>query len=157
MAPARTQPEIIDSKAVKNLVESHALRGATILGQPGGWAVVVRYGALERAIAAQRSRQVRLWRNLNTAAGYVRDELGMSRFEVDAVGHKPDAIERHRPDASARMKRALSYDEWARKDLELAMRQADDPATEWVDHDEAMAELTALVDRARVANGSPRG
>jgi hypothetical protein len=157
MAPARTQPEIIDGKAVKSLAEAHALHGATILGQPGGWAVVVRYGALERTVAAQRSRQVRLWRNLNTAASYVRDELGMSRFEVDAVGHEPDAIERRRPDASARLKRALSYDEWARKDLELAVRQADDPATAWVDQDEAMAELTALVDQARAAKRPTRG
>ena len=118
---------------------------------------MVRYGTLERTVAAQRSRKVRLWRNLNTAAGYLRDELGMSRFEVDAIGHEPDAIERRRPDASARLKRALSYDEWARKDLELAVRQADDPAMEWLDQDKAMAELTALVDQARAAKRPTRG
>jgi hypothetical protein len=157
MTHASNPPEIIDGKAVRSLVEAHALRGATILGRPGGWAVVVRYGSMERAVAAQRSRQMRLWRNLNTAAGYVRVELGMSRFEVVTDGHEPDAIERRRPDASARLKRALSYDEWAKKDLELALRQADDPATEWIDNDQAMAELNALVDRARAAKRPSRG
>ncbi|HMK89884.1 MAG TPA: hypothetical protein VK446_09675 [Methylocystis sp.] len=78
-------PEIIDGAAVKGLVESNAVRGATILGQPGGWAVVVRYGAQERIVARRRSREMRLWRSLNAAAGFVRKELRLARFDVDAL------------------------------------------------------------------------
>ena len=85
MVPSSTLPDTIDGKAVQSLVEAHAIRGATVLGQPGGWAVLVRYGALERAVAAQRARKPRLWRNLATAATFVRDELGVARFEVDAL------------------------------------------------------------------------
>src|SRR4051794_29311908 len=97
--------DTIDAKAVESLVEAQALRGATILGQPGGWAVVVRYGAVERTIAAQRARRARLWPNLNTAASYVRNQLGLPRFEVDASAHAPDAVERRRPDTTERLRR----------------------------------------------------
>ena len=148
--PPRSAPlDTIDSKAVRGLVEARAVTGATILGRSGGWAVVIRYGSAERAVAAQRSRRMRLWRNLNTAASFVRQELGMSRFDVDAADHDPTAASRRRPDAAARLKRALSYDEWARRDLAEAVRQADDPATEWIDHDDAMAELRSVIAASR--------
>ena len=45
MAHSISPPEIIDGKAVQSLVEAQAIRGATVLGQPGGWAVL---GALRR-------------------------------------------------------------------------------------------------------------
>ena len=70
--------DTIDGKAVKNLAGAHALNGAVVFGQPGGFAVLVKYGVNERAVAAQRSRRMRIWRNLNTAAAYVRDELGLA-------------------------------------------------------------------------------
>jgi predicted transcriptional regulator len=111
------QSEVIDGRAVKSLVEAKALRGATILGQPGGWAVVVRYSGTERTVAAQRTHKARLWRNLNTVAAYVRDELGLPRFEVDSADHEPDAIERKRPDTSERLRKqreAAEYDTWFR-------------------------------------------
>lgn len=106
MARAPSPPDLIDSKAVKTLVEAQAVRAATVLGQPGGWAVLVRYGAVERAVAAQKSRRMRLWRNLNTVAAFVRDELGLPRFEVDAVDHDPGALDRSRPDTAARQRQA---------------------------------------------------
>jgi len=71
--------EIIDGKAIQDLVKAHAIQSAIILGQPGGWAVVVRHGVAEQAVAAQRAHKPRLWRNLNTAVAYVRDELGLPR------------------------------------------------------------------------------
>ncbi|MGO9772639.1 MAG: hypothetical protein ACLPSW_24425 [Roseiarcus sp.] len=72
MAHSSTLPDTIDGKAVQSLVEAQAIRGAVVLGQPGGWNVLVRYGTLERAVAAQRARKPRLWRNLATAAAFVR-------------------------------------------------------------------------------------
>ncbi|MBP0582439.1 hypothetical protein J8I29_24140 [Labrys sp. LIt4] len=154
--PAKT-PDLIDSKAVKELVAARALRGATVLGRPGGWGVLVRYGDAERAVAGQKSRRMRLWRHADSAIGFVRSELGMDRFDVDAQDYRPDESERRRPDASERLKRVLSYDEWIGQDLELALRQADDPATGWVDHDDAMAELEGVLAKARAMKAPPRG
>src|SRR5256885_1799335 len=123
-----TQLEIIDSKAVKNLVEAQVLRAATILGQPGGWAVLVRYGAVERAVAAQRSRRIRLWRNVSTAISYVRNELGLPRFEIDTVEHEPDPESRKRPDQSNRLRKqreAADYDTWFREQVQVGIDAAD--------------------------------
>ncbi|MDZ5450758.1 hypothetical protein [Labrys sp. ZIDIC5] len=121
--PAKV-PEIIDSKAVKSLVEARALRGATVLGQPGGWAVLVRYGDAERAVAGQKSRRMRLWRHADSAITFVRTELGMDRFDVDAHHHRVDANERRRPDASERMlqqQEAVAHDRWFRAEVQEAL------------------------------------
>ena len=147
MPSAHNQPEIIDGKAVKSLVEAHAVRGATILGQPGGWAVVVRYGALERAIAAQRSRQIRLWRNLNSAASFVRKELGMARFEVDTVAHDDKVNVVKRPDQSARLRKqreAAEYDAWFRAKVQEGLNAAEHG--EVVSHEEAEADFARMMD-----------
>ena len=156
MTSVATHADIIDGKAVRTLVDAEALHGARIVGRSGGWGVVVRYGAMESAVAAQRSRQPRLWRNLNTAVDYVRGELGVSRFEVDTSGHDPDALARRRPDVAARLKGALSYDAWARADIAQAVEEARNPETEWIDHEDAMRELTAVVAQAGAAKAPPR-
>ena len=144
MGSASISPEIIDGKAVQKLVEAHAIRGATVLGQRGGWAVLVRYGALERLVAAQRSRRPRLWRNLATAAAYVRGELGLARFEVDAQAHEPDASARRRPDQTERLRLAhgaAEHDRWFREQVEIGLTEADDPGTVWVPHEEVKADI----------------
>jgi hypothetical protein len=144
MPNARTPPEIIDGKAVRSLVKAHAIRGATIFGQPGGWAVLVRYGAAERAVAAQRAQQPRLWRNLNSAAAYVRDDLGVARFEVDTVGHQPDAAARRRPDQAAALRRmhaAAEHDAWFRAEVGKAIAEADAPDAIWVPHEEVEEDM----------------
>lgn len=150
------QPEIIDGKAVQSLVEAHAIRGAVVLGQPGGWAVLVRYGALERAVAAQRARTPRLWRNLATAAAFVRDELGVSRFEVDAQAHAPDAA-RRRPDQAARMKHkheAAEHDAWFRAEVEKSLARADSSEAEWIPHETVMMKLDARIARLNKRTGA---
>jgi hypothetical protein len=139
MARARTPPELIDGKAIQSLVEAKAIKSATVLGMAGGWHVLVRYGSKERAVAAQRSRRARLWRNLNTAAAYVRDELGLPRFDVDALKHDRDAIDRSRPDTAERQRRAhaaAEHDLWFRGEVEKALGEAEAPDASWIDNDE---------------------
>jgi hypothetical protein len=144
MASAHDPPEIIDGKVVRSLIEAHAIRGATILGQPGGWAVLVRYGDVERAVAAQRAHHPRLWRNLNSAAAYVRDDLGVARFEVDTAGHQPDAVPRRRPDQAAALRRAhaaAEHDSWFRAEVGKAIAEADAPDAVWIPHEEIEEDM----------------
>jgi len=61
------------------------IRGRYAVGQPGGWTLLVRYGLAERALAAQRSKQVRVFRKLDTLVLYLQ-QIGVSRFEVEAAG-----------------------------------------------------------------------
>jgi len=133
-------PETIDGKAVRGLVEARAVKGALLLGQPGGYAVVIRYGTQARAVAAQRSRRMRLWRNLNTAAAYVQNELGVERFEVDMSELDIAAEDRSRPDAAERqrqLREAAEHDAWFRAQVQEALDGLKDgtnrlvPDAEW--------------------------
>ncbi len=56
---AATASPTIDHSTLAKLVEAGAVRGAHVVAQPKGWALLVRYGQHERPLAAQRSRQVR--------------------------------------------------------------------------------------------------
>ncbi len=159
MARQSTLPEIIDGKAVQSLVEAHAIRGATVLGQRGGWAVLVRYGALERAVAAQRAKTPRLWRNLTTAAAFVRDELGLARFEVDAQAHEPDAG-RRRPDQAERLRQqreAAEHDAWFRAEVQKTLDRIDAGEIGLIDEDawskRSAAKRAELSHRAAVQGG----
>ncbi|WP_284316113.1 hypothetical protein [Labrys miyagiensis] len=124
MAPAEKSSDVIDSKAVKSLVEAKGIRGATVLGRPGGWAVLVRYGEAERAVAGQKSHRMRLWRRVDSAIGFVRSELGMDRFDVDATHYHVNPAERRRPDTVERLRRqreAVAHDRWFRAEVQSAI------------------------------------
>lgn len=117
-------PETIDHQTLSRLVEAGAVRGATVIGQPGGWGVVVQYGMTERAIAAKRG-PVRVWRRFETLANYLKD-MGLYRYQVDAENFSSESLREStpkRPDAAERMRRAheaAAHDEWVRSRVEAS-------------------------------------
>ncbi|EYR84215.1 hypothetical protein [Shinella sp. DD12] len=128
--------ETIDHGTLAELVEAGALRGAHVVGQPGGWSLRVKYGAAERSLAAQRSRQVRVFRRMETLVSYLKD-IGIERFDVDAVDYEAEGG-KSRPDRAKAMRRtheAAAHDKWFREQVEAAVKEADDPNTEWVPHE----------------------
>jgi hypothetical protein len=136
-------PEVIDRKAVRILAEARAIRSATIFGQPGGWSIRIRYGEVERAIAVQRASAPRVWRTLLAAVVYVRDELGVLRFEVDMTGHNAGAKPRRRPDQAAALRRAheaAEHDRWFRAEVEKAAAEAEASDPDWQSDEEVMAD-----------------
>jgi hypothetical protein len=134
--------ETIDHGTLSRLAEAGAVRGAHIVGQSGGWTVRVKYGTTERPLAAQRSRQVRLFRRFETLVSYLKG-VGIARFDVDAAGYDPEtptAI--RRPDRTEALKRAheaLAYDAWFREQVQASI---DDPRPS-VPDDEARARFAA--------------
>ena len=76
--------DTITHPTLVQLVAAGAVRVVVALGQPGGWSLLVRYGLAERALAAQRSKPVRVFRKLDTLQAYLA-EIGVRRFEVDAA------------------------------------------------------------------------
>ena len=116
--------ETIDHGTLSRLVEAGAVRGAHIVGQSGGWAVLVKYGMTERPLAAQRSRQVRLFRKFETLVSYLK-EIGIVRFDVDAANYDTDtATVIRRPDRADALKRAheaAAYDTWFREQVQASM------------------------------------
>ncbi|EKL3070494.1 hypothetical protein QCL02_003315 [Shigella dysenteriae] len=77
--------ETITHPTLVQLVAAGAVRVVIAVGQPGGWTLLVRYGLAERALAAQRSKQLRVFRKLDTLVLYLQ-QIGVCRFEVDATG-----------------------------------------------------------------------
>lgn len=67
------------------LVATGAVRVVVAVSQPNGWSLLLHYGLVERALTAQRSKQVKGFRKLYTLQAYLL-ESGVIRFEVDAAG-----------------------------------------------------------------------
>ena len=100
--------ETIDHTTLTKLAEAGVLHSAHVVGQEGGWGVLVKYGMTERALAAQRSHQVRIFRKLETLVDYLKG-VGIPRFYVDAVNYDPDsATAQKRPDRAVAMKDAVT-------------------------------------------------
>ena len=76
--------ETITHPTLVQLVAAGAIRVVVAVGQPGGWSLLLRYGLAERALAAQRSKQLRVFRKLDTLQAYLQ-QIGVIRFEVDAA------------------------------------------------------------------------
>lgn len=141
--------QILDTAMAKRLVEANAIRGASIIGMPGGWGVVVKYGTTESPLAAQRSQKVRMWRSLDSCMAYVRSELGIVRLDgLDASNFSPEGLHaRKRDDAARRMKathEAAAHDQWLKAEIQEAI---DDPSPP-IPHAEAMRQVRAAIKQA---------
>jgi hypothetical protein len=137
--------ETIDHNTLKQLVAAHAVRTAHVIGQQGGWALAAKYGLTERVLSATRSKQVRIFKNLETLVRYLRDEIGLVEFDVNAADYDPTTPpKKARPDQSARMQEAhaaRAHDQWFRAEVRKGLEEADDPTTIKVAHQDVMAAL----------------
>ncbi|MBX8800725.1 hypothetical protein [Pseudochrobactrum asaccharolyticum] len=136
--------EIIDHNTLSRLVEAGAVRGAHVIGQPGGWSLMVKYGMAERALAAQRSRQVRVFRRMETLVTYLKD-MGIQHFDVDAADYENDGGKSYtRPDRSAALRQtheAATHNKWFLEQVETALHEAENPNTEWVSHETVKEDM----------------
>ncbi len=129
----------IDHQSLSHLVATGVVPDVHVVGRDGGWAVVVASGSASRTLTAQRSRQVRLFKRIDTLVAYLKD-VGISRFEVDAGGYSLQT--RERPDRSTAMRQtheAAAHDKWFRARVQEALAEADDPETQWVSQEDAEA------------------
>lgn len=150
--------DTIDHSTLSRLVEAGAVRGAHVIGQAGGWGVLIKYGMVERPLAAMRSREIRKFKKLETLVAYLKG-IGISRFDVDAADYDPETVSHYkRPDRAEAMKKAteaLAHDKWFREQVEQGLKEAADPNTQWVSQEEASAwiakkraELMARIEHA---------
>ena len=96
--------ECIDHVSLTRLVEAGIIPEAHIIGQPGGWGLVVKYGRLRRPLAASRSLKIRLFKRLEALVGYLKT-LGIDTFDVDAAKFDPCTVQTYtRPDRAAAMR-----------------------------------------------------
>ncbi|OYO32115.1 hypothetical protein [Janthinobacterium sp. PC23-8] len=136
--------ETIDHTTLTKLAEAGVVRSAHVVGQNGGWGILVKYGMTERALATQRSHQVRIFRKLETLVEYLKG-VGIARFDVDAVNYDPhSASTAKRPDRAAAMKdahAAAAYTKW----LKAEVQEAIDDTSPTIPHDEAMRQVRAAI------------
>lgn len=132
--------DTIDHSTLSRLVEAGAVRGAHVVGQPGGWAVMVKYGMHERPLATKNTRSVRVWRRFETLASYLKG-IGLTQFDVDTANFDQDAATTaKRPDRAEALRRAheaAAYDKWFRAEVK---KELDDPSPELTD-EEAHADM----------------
>lgn len=145
--------ETIDHTTLSRLVEAGAVRGAHIVGQPGGWSVMVHYGMHERPLAAQRSRNVRLFRRFETLVSYLKG-VGIVRFDVDSSNYSADTLNTaRRPDRAEALKRtheAAAYDTWFREQVQASI---DDPRPS-IPHEVVEAKFAAKREALRKRMGN---
>ncbi len=138
--------ETIDHNTLSRLVEAGAVRAAHVVGQKGGWGVVLKYGMAERALAASRSRQVRIFKKLETVVAYLKG-VGIVRFDVDAADFDPAQVKTYsRPDRAEALKRAheaAEHDAWFREQVQQALDEADQPDAVFIPHEQVKAEWAA--------------
>jgi len=88
--------ETITHNTLTHLVEAGSIRSAMAISTPDGWRVLVRYGMIERTLAAQRSQEPRHFKKLDTLASYLR-ALGLPHFAVDDEGCPSGSKEKMSP------------------------------------------------------------
>lgn len=140
--------ETIDHTTLSRLAEAGVVRSAHVVGKNGGWGILVKYGMTERALAAQRSHQVRIFRKLETLVSYLKG-VGIARFDVDAVDYDAGTpTTRTRPDRSEAMKsahEAAAYNKW----LKAEVQEAIDDTSPTIPHADVMKDIRAVIARAR--------
>lgn len=142
----------IDTLLARQMVEAAALRGASIIGQPGGWSVMLKIGKTEKPLGTQRTDKPRTWRSLDSCMTYLRDELHIVRVDgIDASRYSAASVHtKRRADSSARMKaahEAAAYDKWFRAQVQESL---DDPRPS-IPHEEVMRDVRALIAKAKIA------
>lgn len=132
----------IDTAMARRMVEASAIRGASIIGMPGGWSVMLKLGMTEKPLGVQRTDKPRTWRSLDTCMDYLKNELHIVRIDLlDASNYSVGDVTRSpRADSSERMKHAheaAAYDKWFRAQVQEAI---DDPRPS-IPHEQVMADF----------------
>ena len=132
--------ETIDHATLEHLAGAGAIRGASVVGRPGGWGVVFQYGTTERALAVKRGQE-RIFKKFDTLALYLK-HIGIETFKTDTSQFDPTVTHVKRADTSERMRKAheaAAHDAWFRAQVERGLQEADDPNTPWVSNEAAKA------------------
>ena len=147
-----TAKNTIDTAIAKRLVQANAMSvRASIIGQPGGWSVMLKIGMMEKTLGAQRTDIPRLWRSLDRCVDYLKKELNIAKFDrLDATQYIDiPAADSVRNDAAERMRhahQAAAYDKWLRAEVQEAI---DDPRPS-VPHEQAMQRVRAKLNVLRM-------
>lgn len=96
--------ETVKLATARELAAAGSVRDTVLVGQRGGYAVLLKVGMAERTLATKEGTP-RIFGALDAAARVLREELGIARYHVDATGFTARDVQRRRPDRAAALKR----------------------------------------------------
>ena len=145
-----TGKNTLDTAIVKRMVEAQAIRTASIIGQPGGWSILLKIGMTEKPLGAQRTDKPRLWKSLDRCVDYMKSELHIARFDMlDATQHSDIPMAgSDKNNAAERMReahQAAAYTKWLKVEIQEAI---DDPRPS-IAHEEVMRNVRAKIARMK--------
>lgn len=80
--------DAITEATLRELLDSGAVRAVTIVAQGNAWAVQVEVGTRWRVLRSARD-DVRWWKSLDRLARWLRGDLGIAEWSVDARQYAP--------------------------------------------------------------------
>lgn len=129
----------ISHATLSHLIAAGSVQEAEVIGQPGGWGVVIKCGATKQSLAARRG-SVRIFRKFETLACYLK-ELGIAQYKVNASNFDPVANKatQIRPDSAERMRvahEAAAYNEWLKEKVSRSLEGLENGTNRIVDADD---------------------
>lgn len=125
---------------LRTATEAGGVSGVTLQARGGEFFLrITTKNNTDALLARARSTEPRAFSNPVLAITLLR-KLGIVLGTFDLSQWNPDlkAITRARPDRAAAMKQAheaVEHDKWFRAQIAQGLKEADDPATEWVPHE----------------------
>ena len=120
--------QTVNLATARELAAAGAVRHVTLLGRPGGFAILLRVGMADQLLATKVG-EPRVFAKMETAAELLRGELGVAQFDVDASNYsKSDLMRRRNPQVRAtRMKEreAIQHDRWFRERVSATLAKPD--------------------------------
>ena len=137
------EPEVINHATLLQRVKAGAVSGARVIGQPGGWRVVVKDGQIERALCA-RGGSPRRFRRFETLVGYLKN-IGLEQFEVDATLY-PSREAPHPQSISPKLTpdEVVEHGRWFREEIAQTLEGVDRGEVRLLSDDEHRARWATM-------------
>lgn len=125
---------------LRTATQAGGVSGVTLQAQGGEFYLRIKTkNNTEAVLARARSTEPRAFPNPALAITLLR-KLGimLGTFDLSQWNPEQKAVTRARPDRAVAMKQAheaMEHDKWFRAQVAQGLKEADDPATEWVQHE----------------------
>lgn len=144
--------ELITSKLLKELVGANMVRTAAVVGEQGGFSIIIKYGMMERFVAARSNTNTvskRTFPSLDSANNFLRNTVHIVDYTVNNANFDPTPIKPLSVKTQARMKivhQIAKHTEWLDKEIDASL--ADPRPT--VSNTDAKKRLAANLERLRL-------
>lgn len=118
--------DLITSTALKELVAANMVRSAFVIGEPGGFSVMIKYGMTERVIGARSKTNTvhkRTFPSLDSVDNFLRKTVHIVDYSVNSANFEAPTLKPKSLKVQARMKlvhQTAAHTDWLRKEVEAS-------------------------------------